>query len=97
MRNRHKVIAISPLVGAKAVSGPAIKYMRALGLDNTSVGVATYYRDFVSKFLISKQDHDLAMQIEALGMLVDETKTAMMKKKEDEVRLCSHILKLVEK
>jgi hypothetical protein len=58
--------------------------------------VATYYRDFVSKFIISKQDHDLALQIEALGMLVYETNT-MMKEKKDEIRLCSHILKLVEK
>jgi LPPG:FO 2-phospho-L-lactate transferase len=96
VRNRHKVIAISPLVGATAVSGPAVKYMRALGLAKSSVGVATYYRDFVSKFIISKQDHDLALQIEALGMLVYETNT-MMKEKKDEIRLCSHILKLVEK
>lgn len=96
VRNRHKVIAISPLVGAMAISGPAIKYMRALGLENSSVGVAAYYRDFVGKFAISKQDHDLAYQIRALGMLVYEANT-IMKDKKDELRLCKHILKLVEK
>jgi LPPG:FO 2-phospho-L-lactate transferase len=95
-RNRYKVIAISPLIGGKAISGPAVKYMRALGLENSAVGVAKYYRDFVSKFIISKQDHGLALQIEALGMQVYETNTTM-KVKRDEVRLGRHILKMVEK
>jgi LPPG:FO 2-phospho-L-lactate transferase len=95
-QNRYKVIAISPLIGGKAISGPAVKYMRALGLENSAVGVAKYYRDFVSKFIISKQDHGLALQIEALGMQVYETNTTM-KVKRDEVRLGRHILKMVEK
>ena len=51
-QNRDKVIAISPLIGRKAVSGPPAKYMRALGLEISSVGVARYYRDFVSKFIL---------------------------------------------
>jgi LPPG:FO 2-phospho-L-lactate transferase len=96
VRNRYKVIAISPLIGGKAISGPAVKYMRALGLENSSLGVAKYYRDFVSKFIISKQDHGLALKIQALGMQVYETNTTM-KVKRDEVRLGRHLLKIVEK
>jgi LPPG:FO 2-phospho-L-lactate transferase len=95
-RNRYKVISISPLVGGKAISGPAVRYMRALGLENSSLGVAKYYRDFVSKFIISKQDHGLALKIEALGMKVYETNTTM-KIKRDEVRLGRHLLKMIEK
>jgi LPPG:FO 2-phospho-L-lactate transferase len=95
-RNRYKVIAISPLIGGKAVSGPAVKYMRALGLENSSVGVAKYYHDFVSKFIISKQDHALAVQIETLGMQVYETNTTMQIKR-DEVRLGRHLLKMIKK
>jgi LPPG:FO 2-phospho-L-lactate transferase len=96
MQNREKVIAISPLIGRKAVSGPAIKYMKALGLENSSVGVAKYYRDFVSKFIISMEDHSMKLQIEALDMEVYETNITM-KARTDEVRLGRHILKLVEK
>jgi LPPG:FO 2-phospho-L-lactate transferase len=96
MQNREKVIAISPLIGRKAVSGPAIKYMKALGLENSSVGVAKYYRDFVSKFIISMEDHSMKLQIEALDMQVYETNITM-KARTDEVRLGRHILKLVEK
>lgn len=95
-RNRYKVIAISPLIGRNAISGPAVKYMRALGLQNSSVGVAQYYRDFVSKFIISNQDHGLAVQIEAFGMQVYETNTTM-RTKQEEVRLGRHILKIVKK
>jgi LPPG:FO 2-phospho-L-lactate transferase len=96
-RNRYKVVSISPLVGGKAISGgPAVRYMRAVGLENSSLGVAKYYRDFVSKFIISKQDHGLALKIEALGMKVYETNTTM-KIKRDEVRLGRHLLKMIEK
>jgi LPPG:FO 2-phospho-L-lactate transferase len=96
MQKREKVIAISPLIGRKAVSGPAIKYMKALGLENSSVGVAKYYRDFVSKFIISMEDHSMKLQINALDMQVYETNITM-KARTDEVRLGRHILKLVEK
>jgi len=95
-QNRDKVIAISPLIGRKAVSGPAAKYMRALGLEISSVGVARYYRDFVSKFILSREDHGMKLQIEALDMQVYETNITM-KARSDEVRLGRHILKLVEK
>jgi LPPG:FO 2-phospho-L-lactate transferase len=94
--NRDKVIGISPLIGRKAVSGPAVKYMRALGLENSSVGVAKYYREFLSKFIISRQDQSMKLQIEALDMQVYETNITM-KARSDEVRLGRHILKLVEK
>ncbi|MDQ3852867.1 MAG: 2-phospho-L-lactate transferase, partial [Thermoproteota archaeon] len=96
VQNRDKVIAVSPLIGRKAVSGPAIKYMKALGIENSSVGVARYYRDFVSKFIISKDDHSMKLQIEALDMQVYETNITM-KTRRDEVRLGRRLLKLVEK
>ena len=96
VQNRGKVIAISPLLGGKAVSGPAVKYMRALGLETSSFGVAKYYRDFGSKFIISKEDHRMKLQIEALDMQVYETDITM-KTKRDEVSLSRHLLRLIEK
>jgi LPPG:FO 2-phospho-L-lactate transferase len=95
-QNRDKVIAISPLIGGKAVSGPAVKYMRALGIEASSFGVAKYYCDFASKFIISKEDHRMKLQIEALDMQVYETNITM-KTKRDEVSLSRRLLRLVEK
>jgi LPPG:FO 2-phospho-L-lactate transferase len=96
VQNREKVVAVSPLIGEKAVSGPAVKYMKALGLESSPVGVAKYYRDFVGTFIISKGDHRLSYRIETLGMQVYETNISM-KSRQDEVRLGRHILSRIRK
>jgi LPPG:FO 2-phospho-L-lactate transferase len=90
------VIAVSPLIGKRAVSGPAVKYMEALRLESSPVGVARYYRDFAGTFVISKDDHRLAPQIESLGMQVYETNITM-KNRQDEVRLGRYILDKIRK
>jgi LPPG:FO 2-phospho-L-lactate transferase len=95
-QNSERVMAISPLIGEKAVSGPAVKYMKALGLERSPVGVAQYYRDFVGTFLISKYDHRLAPAIMALGMQVYETNITM-KTRQDELRLARDILSKIKK
>jgi LPPG:FO 2-phospho-L-lactate transferase len=94
-KNRDKVIAVSPMVGRKAMSGPAVKYMRAIGLENSSVGIAKYYRKFVSKLVISKEDSSMKSEIEALDMEVYETNIAM-KARRDETRLGRYLLKLIK-
>jgi len=96
VRNREKVLAVSPLIGEKAVSGPAVKYMKALGLEISALGVAQYYRDFAGAFIISKGDHRMARRIEALGMKVYETNITM-RSRQDELRLGRHILSKIRK
>lgn len=67
---REKVIAISPIVGKQAFSGPATKYMKALKLDISPVGVAKYYSDIIGSFVISKMDFSYKAKIEKLGLNV---------------------------
>ncbi|AFU58324.1 LPPG:FO 2-phospho-L-lactate transferase [Candidatus Nitrososphaera gargensis Ga9.2] len=93
---REKVVAVSPLIGEKAVSGPAVKYMKALDIESSPVGVARYYQDFVGTFVISKDDHRFSSKIEALGMHVHETNITM-KSRQDEVRLGRQILSMIRK
>jgi LPPG:FO 2-phospho-L-lactate transferase len=95
-QSRDRVIAISPLIGERAVSGPAVKYMKAIGLESSPTGVARYYRDFAGAFVISKSDHRLASRIESLGMQVYETNITM-KSRQDEVRLGQQILSKIKK
>jgi LPPG:FO 2-phospho-L-lactate transferase len=95
-QSREKVIAVSPLIGEKAVSGPAVKYMKALGIKNSPVGIARYYRDFVGTFVIANSDHSLTPTIEALNMRVCQT-NIMMKSRRDEIRLGRHILSMIRK
>ncbi|MGI0048348.1 MAG: 2-phospho-L-lactate transferase CofD family protein, partial [Nitrososphaera sp.] len=96
VQNRGKVVAVSPLIGERAVSGPAVKYMKALGLESSPVGVARHYRDFAGMFVISKSDHRLSPRIESLGMQVYETNITM-KSRQDEVRLGRYILGRIRK
>ena len=96
VQNRGKVVAVSPLIGEKAMSGPAVKYMKALGLESSPVGVARHYRDFAGTFVISKSDHRLSPRIESLGMQVYETNITM-KSRQDEVRLGRYILGRIRK
>ncbi len=90
-KNRDKVVAVSPLIGDVAVSGPAVKYMKALGLASSPVGVAEYYRDFVGSFVIAASDHKLTPKIQGLGMQVYETNITM-KNKQDEIRLGQYLM-----
>ena len=40
IKNKRKVVAVSPIVGDKAFSGPAGKYMEAAGLEVSAYGIA---------------------------------------------------------
>jgi LPPG:FO 2-phospho-L-lactate transferase len=89
---RKKIVAISPLIGDRAISGPAVKYMQALKLQNSPLGVAKYYSDFISTFVISRSDSDLSLKIQSLGIKVYET-DILMKDGLDENRLASYLIK----
>jgi LPPG:FO 2-phospho-L-lactate transferase len=67
---KKKVIAISPIVGNQAFSGPAAKYMRALKMDVSPLGIASHYSDIVSSFVISKLDQAYRGALEKLGLNV---------------------------
>lgn len=88
---KEKVIAVSPLVGESAVSGPALKYMKALGLENSPYGVARYFGGAVGNFVIARSDHGLAAKIRDLGMAVFET-DIIMKNKQAEIRLARYLV-----
>jgi LPPG:FO 2-phospho-L-lactate transferase len=71
------VAAISPIVGGKALKGPAAKMMRSLGLRVSASGVADLYRDFLDVFVLDRQDAREAARIQALGIAAVATDTIM--------------------
>jgi LPPG:FO 2-phospho-L-lactate transferase len=87
---KEKVIAISPIVGKHAFSGPAAKYMRALKLEISPVGVAKYYSDIIGTFVISKMDLSFESAIKKLGLDVYLTDIAMNTLQEER-RLASFV------
>jgi LPPG:FO 2-phospho-L-lactate transferase len=60
------VVAVSPIIGGQAVSGPAAKLMKAGGSEPTVVGVANTYAGLIDWLLIAEED---ARLIEEVGRL----------------------------
>jgi LPPG:FO 2-phospho-L-lactate transferase len=50
------VVAVTPIIGGKAIKGPAAKMMAELGLEVSGAGVARRYAELIHGFLIDLQD-----------------------------------------
>ncbi|AIY90209.1 2-phospho-L-lactate transferase [Geoglobus acetivorans] len=84
-----KVIAVSPVIGKNPVSGPAGKFMKALGYDVSPEGVLDFYRGLIDVFVVQQGDG-----FESDSTEVVETNT-IMKTAEDAVNLAKFILNLL--
>jgi LPPG:FO 2-phospho-L-lactate transferase len=62
------VVALSPIIGASAISGPAHKLMVAAGFEASAFGVARAYAGFVDIFVIATADEQMKSRIENLGI-----------------------------
>ena len=71
------VAAISPIVGGRALKGPADRILKSLGLGASAAAVAELYRDFVDIFVLDIQDASLREQVERQGMQSVITQTVM--------------------
>lgn len=91
---KKKVVAVSPLIGDKAISGPAADYMQAAGIESNAYGLAKMYSDVCGNIVIDSKDKLLTKKIENLDMKVYETKI-LMKNKPAEDALASFILKQI--
>jgi LPPG:FO 2-phospho-L-lactate transferase len=55
---RAPVVAVSPIIGGKAVKGPTAKMMEELGLPVDAAAVARHYRDFLDLYIADEVDRD---------------------------------------
>lgn len=93
---KEKVVAVSPIIGNEALSGPASKYMRAMGIESSPIGIASHYADVVSNLVISESDKEYENQIRNTGVNVYKTNIIMDNEK-DEINLSNYILNLFNK
>ena len=91
---KKKVVAVSPLIGNKAFSGPTAKYMEAAGIEVSAFGIAKMYSDVCSHIVIDPKDNSLAKKIEDLNIHVYDAKIKMNDKNAEQA-LASFILKQV--
>jgi LPPG:FO 2-phospho-L-lactate transferase len=71
------VVAISGIIGGKAVKGPADRMLASLGRESSAIGVAREYADIADAFVLDTVDSAAARSIEALGMRTFVTDTIM--------------------
>ena len=71
------VVAVSPIIGNESVSGPASKFMKALDIEVSSLGVAQLYKDFLDVMVIDKKDENLKNDIGEIINKVIITNTIM--------------------
>lgn len=87
------VLAVSPIIGGKAVKGPAAAMMASLGLEVSALGVARHYLGLVDHMIIDRKDDAASTDIRHLGMHATATGT-LMKDLADKTRLARDVVDL---
>lgn len=72
------IVAVSPIVGGRALKGPADRMLVSLGRASSALGVAEGYAGIVDGFVIDTVDADLAPAVADLGIAVDVVDTVMV-------------------
>jgi LPPG:FO 2-phospho-L-lactate transferase len=63
-----RVVAVSGIVGGKALKGPADRMLVSLGIESSARGVAGIYADLIDGFVLDNADVHLEPAIAALGV-----------------------------
>lgn len=68
------VVAVTPLVGGKAVKGPTDKLFAELGIEATPANVVRHYGDFLDGFVLDMRDAGLAASIgDGFAVCIEQT------------------------
>lgn len=95
IRNRERVLAVSPIVGNAAVSGPAGALMQGLGYEVIPLGVARMYQEVVDTLVLDRSDEGYAGAVEELEINT-EFSDLLMPDIPSRVKLAREVLSLAE-
>ena len=88
-------IAVSPLVGGKALKGPLSKLLGELGKPAGNAAIAAHYAGLIDHLVIDAQDASDAKGLRTDGLCVTVTGT-VMRGEDDRERLAREIMSLAE-
>ena len=91
---REKTVAVSPLIGGRAIKGPTVALMRAEGARPDALGVAELYRDIASGFVLDSLDGEFTNSISRLGYRV-ATLSTMLDEVSDASMVASAALQVI--
>jgi len=89
--SEKRVIAVSPIIGGKAVKGPAAKMFSEMGIAPSALAVANHYGKLLSGFVLDQTDTEQLEAIQALGIMALATDT-LMNSSADRQRLAKEVL-----
>ncbi len=84
------VVAVNPLIGGRAVKGPADRMMRSMGLQPNPLTVAKLYQGLLTDMVIDLQDREYEAGLRSMGLGVHVADT-LMRDRGDKVRLARYI------
>jgi LPPG:FO 2-phospho-L-lactate transferase len=97
VQNRKRIVAISPIIGSTPISGPAAKYMNAVGVEVSVAGVASLYSEFASNLVISSNENPKTVdKLEKTGLNFSKT-DIIMRDNNDELNLADFVLGFFKK
>jgi LPPG:FO 2-phospho-L-lactate transferase len=89
--SRAPKVAVSPIVGGRALKGPADKMLHSLGHEVSATGVAAMYSGLVDGMVVDSVDEEERAGIEDIGMRVLVT-DSVMRDARDRARLAAETL-----
>jgi LPPG:FO 2-phospho-L-lactate transferase len=87
------IIAVSPIIGGKAVKGPTAKMMHELGVDVSAAAVADHYGSLLNGFVLDQTDAAMAAK---LAIPTVSTNT-LMRSLDDRQNLAKVVLALADR
>jgi len=89
------IVAVSPLIGGRAVKGPTAKIMQELGIEANSLSIAQHYSGLIDAIVLDTRDADTATcaALRATGIATAVTDT-LMRSVEDRRRVAGVALEL---
>jgi LPPG:FO 2-phospho-L-lactate transferase len=91
--SKKVVVAVSPLVGGKALKGPAAKMFAELEIEPSAVAVARHYGSLLSGFVMDRRDENLTKLIGFPTLIAD----TIMVEKQDRKTLGDEVLSFTNK
>ena len=87
------VIAVSPIIGGRAVKGPAAKMYAEMGIEPSALAVAEHYRDILTGFVLDQADQAYQPAIHVPTLITN----TLMHSVPDRVRLAQDVLSFTGK
>jgi len=81
LESRALRVGVSPIIGGKAIKGPAGAMLKSLGHEVSAYGVARIYEELVDLFIYDEIDSQLATKMESLSINTQYCDTMMVNRK----------------